>query len=56
MIYSELKIVRKKLDHLEDMLTQEEKLSDKELKELDILRTEALKEHKKKETIDVSDL
>lgn len=56
MLYDEIKLVRKKLEYLEDILIPEEQLSEKELKVIDKLRAEALAEHKKGQTIKVEDL
>ncbi len=52
MVYNEIKLVRKKLEYLEDILVPEEELSEKELKEIDKLRKEALEEHKKGQTME----
>lgn len=56
MVYAEVKLVRKKLEYLEEILLPEEEFSEKELKEIDQLRAEALAEHKKGQTIKVDDL
>ncbi len=55
-VYEEIKLVRKKLEYLEGVLIPKEELSEKELRELDKLRAEALAEHKKGQTIKVEDL
>ena len=56
MLYKEIKLVRKKLEYLEDILIIEEELSEEELKEIDKLRAEALQEHRNGRTIKVEDL
>ncbi len=56
MLYNEMKVIRRKIEHLEEILIPEEQFSEKELNEIDRLRTEALQEHKKKETVKISDL
>ncbi len=55
-VYEEIRLVRKKLEYLENILIPEETLSEKELKEIDKLRAEALEEHKKGQTIKLDEL
>ena len=56
MVYKEIKLVKQKLDYLNDILVPEEELTDKESNEVDKLRAEALEEHKKGQTISVEKL
>jgi len=56
MVYEEIKLVRKKLEYLEDVLLPEEEMSEKKLKEIDQLRKDALEEHRKGQTIKLEDL
>ena len=56
MVYEEIKLVRKKLEYLEDVLLPEEEMSEKKLKEIDELRKDALEEHRKGQTIKLEDL
>lgn len=55
-VYNEIKLVRKKLEHLEEILIPVEELSAGELAELNELRAEALGEHKRGQTVKVQDL
>lgn len=55
-LYNEIRLVRKKLEYLEDVLIPEEGMTGKELKEIDRLRKEALAEHRKGQSISVDDL
>lgn len=56
MLYKEIKLVRKKLEYLENILVPEEVCSEKELKKINKLRAEALEEHRKGQTIPVENL
>lgn len=56
MLYNEMKLIRKKVEQIEEILIPEEEFSNKELEEMDKLRADALSEHKKKQTIRVEDL
>lgn len=56
MVYQEIKVVRQKLEYLEDVLIPEEEVSESELKEINKLRSEAWEEHKKGQTIKAQDL
>ena len=56
ILYDELKSVKKRLAYLEDVLIPEEELSEKELRELEELRKEAVEEHKKGQTIKLEDI
>ncbi len=52
-VYEEIKLVRKKLEYLEEIMLPEEEFTEEELKEIDKLRAEALEEHKKGQSIRV---
>ena len=56
LLYKEIKLVRRKLEHLENILVPEEELSGEELKEMDKLRAEALEEHRKGQAVKVEEL
>jgi len=56
LLYQEMKAVRKKLEHLEELLVPEEELSKEELMKVDKLRAEALAEHRKGATVRVENL
>ncbi|MFH1247501.1 MAG: hypothetical protein V1644_03915 [Candidatus Micrarchaeota archaeon] len=56
MVYNEIKLVKRKLDYLEDILIPEEETTKEELLEIDKLRLEALEEHRKGNTISVEKL
>ncbi|MDP3742190.1 MAG: hypothetical protein Q8R15_02645 [Candidatus Micrarchaeota archaeon] len=47
MIYKEIKLVKAKLEYLEDILVPEEEMTKEELIKIDKLRLEALEEHRK---------
>lgn len=56
VLYCEILAVKKKIERLEDILIPEEELTGKELKALDKLRGEALEEHRKGQTVKLSEL
>ncbi len=56
MVYKEIKLVKAKLEYLEDMLVPEEGMTEEELMKIDKLRLEALEEHRKGQTISVDKL
>lgn len=56
MVYQEVKLMRKKLESLEDILIPEVEFSKEELEEIDKLRVEALGEHRKGQTIKIDEL
>ena len=55
-VYQELKEVKAHLQYLEDLMVPEEKLTAKELKDLDKLRVQALQDHKAGKTFKLQDL
>lgn len=55
-LYKKLNKIEEKLDYLEDYIIPEEELSEDELKEIETLRQEALKEHKEGKTVKLEDL
>ncbi|MDD5337185.1 MAG: hypothetical protein PHS02_01750 [Candidatus ainarchaeum sp.] len=55
-IYAELKEVKRHVQHLENAIIPEEKLNGNELKKLDRLRAEALREHLEGKTVKIEDL
>ncbi len=56
MVYKEIKLVKAKLEYLENILVPEEEMTEEELAEIDKLRVEALEEHRKGQTIPVEKL
>ncbi len=53
MVYNEIRLVKQKLNYLEDILVPEEEMTKEELVKIDKLRAEALEEHRKGRTIPV---